>query len=429
EKDYEAQQKEIKRLTEWIEKWKNTPTKVATAHSKEKVIEHMVKIEKPRRFDRRTFHAHFSPRIESWNDVLNVKALDIGYTSVLSTVNFKLTKGQRIAIIGENGRGKSTLLKTIVGLIPSLGGTFNIGNNVEWGYFDQQLALNSEYIPTQTVLDNFWDAYPKLNREEARSALGAFVFSGEEVEKQMGQLSGGERVRLALCKMFYSRPNLLILDEPTNHMDMLGKESLEEMLLSYQGTVLVVSHDRYFIDRVATGILDFEGGSTRFYPVPYKEYIEIRKKEAEGNADSQPMQKKAGSKPGNVSQAPSGTVKNSGNGMDGAAANASARPAGNAAANASASDASNIGNNPSDSAVNASAPKKLSNNPGKERARLERKIAKLEKDIAESEAKAADIKAQMEDPEVASSYSRLMELQAGLEAEETIQENLLNEMM
>ena len=257
-KDYEEQQKEIKRLNDWIEKWKNTPTKVAATRSKRMAIEHMVKIEKPRRFDTKTFHAMFTPRIESYTDVLSVRNLKIGYDKELSQISFELKKGDRLAIIGENGKGKSTLLKTLVGMIKPLGGSFTFGPNVEWGYFDQQKAVVNDADPEQTVLDNFWEEYPKLLREEIRSALGSFLFSQEEVMKKMGQLSGGEKVRLALCKMFQTRPNLLILDEHTNHMDLPGKEALEQMLLGFPGTVLFVSHDRYFVKQVATGILEFD---------------------------------------------------------------------------------------------------------------------------------------------------------------------------
>ena len=269
EKDYEAQQKEIKRLREWIEKWKNTPTKVSSAHSKERYIEHMELVEKPRRFDTTTFRAHFSPRISSYSEVLDVRDLSIGYDQELCRVSFRLMRGERLAIIGDNGKGKSTLLKTIVGLVPPLGGICKIGTNVEMGYYDQQRAVIGNVDPQQTVLDNFWDTYPKLTNEEVRSTLGAFAFSQEEVERKLGQLSGGERVRLALCKIFFTRPNLLVLDEPTNHMDILGKESLEKMLKSYEGTVLFVSHDRYFIQQIATQVLDisdYEAAAVRSRP-------------------------------------------------------------------------------------------------------------------------------------------------------------------
>ncbi len=282
ERDYEEQQKEIKRLTEWIEKWKNTPTKVAATRSKRMAIEHMVKVEKPRRFDTRAFRALFEPLRESYNDVIVAKKLRIGYDAVLSEVSFTLNKKERMAVIGENGKGKSTLLKTLVGILPALGGSFTIGTNVDYAYFDQQKAVQSPANPAQSVMENFWEEYPDLLREEVRSALGAFMFSGEEVEKKMGMLSGGEKVRLELCKIFYTRPNLLILDEPTNHMDLIGKEALERMLLNFDGTVLFVSHDRYFIKQIATGVLEFGKQEVRQYQGSYTEYLEEKEKREKG---------------------------------------------------------------------------------------------------------------------------------------------------
>ena len=171
-------------------------------------------------------------------------------------------------------------------MLAPLGGSYEFGQNVEWGYFDQQKAVVNDADPEQTVLDNFWEVYPDMLREQVRSALGSFLFSQEEVEKKMGQLSGGEKVRLALCKMFQTKPNLLILDEPTNHMDMAGKEALEKMLISYGGTVLFVSHDRYFINQVATGILDFGLTEVKQYPMNYEDYLEhCRKRGIENSVE------------------------------------------------------------------------------------------------------------------------------------------------
>ena len=382
ERDYEEQQKEIKRLTEWIEKWKNTPTKVAATRSKRMAIEHMVKIEKPRHFDTKAFHALFTPRIESYTNVLTVKSLRIGYDRELCQVSFRLMKKERLAILGENGKGKSTLLKTLVGLLNPLGGEFAFGQNVEWGYFDQQKAVTEQFDPNQTVLDNFWEEYPDMLREEVRSALASFLFSQEEVLKKMGQLSGGEKVRLALCKMFQTKPNLLILDEPTNHMDMVGKEALERMLTDYDGTVLFVSHDRYFIKQVATGILEFSTEEVKQYSMNYEEYL-TRKAKQEGAAEKE---------------------------ISGAAVKSTAK---------------------------ASVPptledvfdKKTYYNPGKIRSRLEKQLEKYERLLAESEEKAAALKLQMLDPDLASDYEKLMELQSRLEEEEKQQESLLERML
>ncbi|MCI5647905.1 MAG: ABC-F family ATP-binding cassette domain-containing protein [Fusicatenibacter sp.] len=398
EKDYEEQQKEIERLTTWIEKWKNTPTKVAATRSKRMAIEHMVKIEKPRRFDTKTFQARFTPRIESYTDVLTAKKLKIGYDTELSEVSFQLRKGERLAILGENGKGKSTLLKTLIGELPALGGSFTMGSNVEWGYFDQQRAVVNDADPEQTVLENFWEAYPDLMREDVRSALGSFLFSQEEVAKKMGQLSGGEKVRLALCKMFQTRPNFLILDEPTNHMDMLGKEALEKMLSDFPGTVLFVSHDRYFIKQVATEILEFDGNRVIQYHCSYEEYLEEKKKFA---AAANGAQKKT----------------------SGSTGSAQIRTDPSAERDA---QVRGQGEEPTLSDV---FDKKTYYNPGKIKSRLERQLEKYERQLSESEAKAAELQLQLMDPALAADYQKLMELQQQLEAEEHQQESLLERMV
>lgn len=398
EKDYEAQQKEIKRLTEWIEKWKNTPTKVTSAHSKQKAIEHMVKIEKPRRFDTKTFRAMFTPRMESYTEVLNVKNLKIGYEKELADVSFLLEKGQKLAILGENGIGKSTLLKTLVGLIRPLSGCFSFGHNVEWGYFDQQEAVVNGAPPEQTILNNFWEEYPKLLREEVRSALGAFLFSGEDVMKQMGQLSGGEKVRLELCKMFYRKPNLLILDEPTNHMDMAGKDALERMLGDFPGTILFVSHDRYFVSRIATGVLEFDLGEVRQYRGGYEEYLEEKRKRVNASGE--------------------GAAGLSG----GAVRNAQAA----SGINGSAPGSAGAGKNPT---LDDVFDKKTYYNPGKVLSRLKKQLEKYESQLAESETRAAELSLRLMEPELASDYQKLMELQEQLDGEEHLQETLLERMM
>ncbi len=384
EKDYEEQQKEIKRLTEWIEKWKNTPTKVASVHSKEKQLEHMVLIEKPRRFDTKAFRGQFLPRTTSYTDVLTLKALEIGYDHVLSKVSFTLKKGERVAIIGENGKGKSTLLKTLMGQIPPLGGSYTVGTGVEVGYFDQQAAVAESMYPDKTVLNDFWDMYPTLKEVEVRNALGSFLFTGEEVFKTLGQLSGGEKVRLALCKMFKMRPNLLILDEPTNHMDLIGKEALENMLKNYTGTILFVSHDRYFIKEIATGMLDFKQNKTVFYDCGYEEYLErLQKEELKQQQLNQAKEE--------------------------------------AERNEKKSDKTPTLNDVFD--------KKTYYNPGKILSRLKQQMAKYEKQLEESEQRLANLQMQIMDPALASDYTKLMELEEQKQKEEQNQESLLERML
>lgn len=419
EKDYEEQQKEIKRLTEWIEKWKNTPTKVAATHSKRMAIEHMVKIEKPRRFDTKAFHARYIPRIESYTNVINAKNLEIGYDKVLSTVTFLLQKKERLAVIGENGKGKSTLLKTLVGEIPALGGEFKFGQNVEWGYFDQHKAVMERFDPEQTVLDNFWEAYPDYLREEVRSALGGFLFSGEEVEKKMGQLSGGEKVRLALCKMLQTRPNLLILDEPTNHMDIVGKDALEKMLNEYEGTVLFVSHDRYFISRVATGILEFSSeesikGNVKQYKMSYELYLEEKERERAGLV---------------VNNGAAGSAGGGKNAVSSAADAATAEAAAGTTAGITSGAAAGAGENISAPTLDDVFDKKTYYNPGKVLSRLKKQLEKYEKLLAQSEEKASEYKLQLMNPELATDYPKLMEIQNKLDEEEKNQESILERML
>ena len=419
EKDYEEQQKEIKRLTEWIEKWKNTPSKVAATHSKRMAIEHMVKIEKPRRFDTKAFHARYTPRIESYTNVVQAKELAIGYSHVLSRVSFLLQKKERLAIIGENGKGKSTLLKTLIGEVPSLGGEFKIGQNVEWGYFDQQKAVLDDADPEQTVLDNFWEEYPGYVREEVRSALGGFLFSGEDVMKKMGQLSGGEKVRLSLCKMLQTKPNLLILDEPTNHMDIIGKEALEKMLNEYEGTVLFVSHDRYFISRIATGILEFTQNDVKQYKLNYEDYLAEKLKEAGAPG----IGGTAGQGAGQAGPKGNPTDKSGRTGVG------SAVPSQNAGMAQNSGMAGKGASGEEPPTLSDVFDKKTYYNPGKIRSRLQNQLAKYERLLAESEEKLSELQLQIMDPALASDYPKLMEIQGAIEAEEKNQESLLERMV
>ena len=292
-----------------------------------------------------------------------------------------------MAILGENGKGKSTLLKTLVGILPALGGQFTYGQNVEWGYFDQQKAVINDADPAQTVLDNFWQEYPDLKREEVRSALGSFLFSQEEVMKLMGQLSGGEKVRLELCKMFQTRPNLLILDEPTNHMDMVGKQALEQMLQNFQGTVLFVSHDRYFIQQVATGILEFGTDTVRQYDLGYDDYLQEKQKQESAVPRI---------------QGKNGQIHDKGH------------------------SSSRVSKEPTLQDV---FDKKTYYNPGKIKSRLIKQLEKYENQLAESEERAASLQLQLMDPSLASDYQQLMELQNQLQEEEHRQETLLERML
>ena len=274
EHDYETQQKEIKRLQAIADRFRYKPSKASMAMSKLKQIERMVKIDKPQKENNRTFKTNFSPNQESYRDVLKVKNLSIGYDKELSKLTFNVERKDKLGIIGENGIGKSTLLKTIMGFINPLGGKYTFGDKVNIGYFSQQLD-NIDY--NKTIYEEIDNAFPSMSPTEIRSLLGAFDFHGDEVFKKISSLSGGEKVRVSLCKILNSRPNVLILDEPTNHLDIINKNTIEKMLKEYNGTIIMVSHDRYLIKNVCTKLLVFNKDKVILYNYGYDEYLEKRK--------------------------------------------------------------------------------------------------------------------------------------------------------
>ena len=272
-KDYEYQQKEIKRLQTIADRFRYKPSKAKMAMSKLKQIEHMKIIDEPSKYDLRTFHTNFHIPVESGSLVLSAKKLQVGYEKTLAEVSFELYKGQKLGIIGENGKGKSTLLKTLMGYIPKISGEYEYGYHVKKEYFDQQMEFLD---PEATIFDDFSKEFPDLGTTKTRQILGTFLFSGEDVFKEIKVLSGGEKVRLQLCKIFKKEANLLFLDEPTNHMDIVGKESLENILKEYQGTLVFVSHDRYFVNKIADCILAFEPEGVIYFNGNYEQYCEYK---------------------------------------------------------------------------------------------------------------------------------------------------------
>ena len=407
-KDHIAQQKEIERLQRMVTRFKGKPTKTSMAQSKQKAIDRMVIIEAPDKYDNKTFHANFQPEKETGNDVLYTSELAIGYDHPLSVVSLDLKRGEKLGILGGNGLGKSTFLKTIVGKIPALSGEYRFGTNVQIGYFDQQMAM---YTSNKTVLDDFWDEYPNLTETEARNALGAFLFSGEDVFKNVNMLSGGEKVRLALCKILKTRPNVLVLDEPTNHMDIVGKETLESMLKDYKGTLIFVSHDRYFVKKVATQLLVFEDGTTNLYQFGYEQYQEKLDREAE---ESKNVYR------GNAIFG--GAISQNGSSQTGSDANRSTSQtaaAGNVGESTNANSAAQAGG------MAVSSTGKAYYNPGKERSKIQKKVKKAEEDLAVKEAKLDELKAELMKPEYQSSYSKLTEIQNEIDA---LEEEILIDM-
>lgn len=353
-KEYEAQQKEIARITATAERFRYKATKARMAQSKLKQIERMDLVEAPDSYDNKVFRADLQPSSTSAKNVLCVDNLKIGFDKPLCTVSFNILRGERVGIIGGNGLGKSTLLKTIVGKIPAIDGVFTVGEGVRIGYFDQQMA---QYKGGSTVLADFQSAYPQYTDFESRSILGSFLFSGDDVFKTLDMLSGGERVRLALCKLFCKKPNFLILDEPTNHMDIVSKEALEDILCAYEGTLLFVSHDRYFIRKLSSKLISFENDGVKWYEYGYSQYLEQERTSSETENKSEQEKPKTA--------------------------------------------------------------KKGYTTPGKEKAKRERQIAKAEEKIALLEEKIGGLKEELEFDENKSDYLKLSALQAEIEAAET----------
>jgi len=277
-KQYEREQSEVKRLETFIEKNITRASTPGMAKDRRKKLEMMDRMDKPF-IDRSSADFHFTIKRESGNDVLRLKELTIGYddTVLRSNLSFNVDKGERLAILGPNGIGKSTLAKTIAKIIPALSGNIQYGTNVTIGYYDQKQA---EFMSQNNVLEELWKEYPHMNESVVRKILGRFLFTQDEVLKQVNSLSGGEKARIQLAKLMLEENNLLILDEPTNHLDIDSKEVLEKALENFPGTIIVVSHDRYFIDKIATRVMEIEPHKIMMVDGDYSYFLH-KKKEAE----------------------------------------------------------------------------------------------------------------------------------------------------
>ena len=270
------QQREIRHQEEVIAKLKsfNREKSIRRAESREKMLEKMEVLEKPSEV-RSEMHITLEPKVTSGNDVLTVEHLSkaFGPLTLFTDLNFSIKRGERVALIGNNGTGKTTILKILNGLLDADSGSFTLGAKVRIGYYDQEHHV---LHPEKTLFEEISDAYPDLDNTSIRSTLAAFLFTGDEVFKRIADLSGGERGRVSLAKLMLSEANFLILDEPTNHLDIVSKEILEQTLNRYTGTVLYVSHDRYFINTTATRILDLTQGTLVNYIGNYDYYLEKR---------------------------------------------------------------------------------------------------------------------------------------------------------
>ena len=381
---YEAQQREIADINTFIERFRYKASKASAVQSRVKMLEKIEIIPPPQKTDNKAFHAGIKPNVESGSEVLNCVNLKIGYIkdTPLSTVNLKVMRGDRLGIIGGNGLGKSTFLNTITDKLPALSGHFKFGYNVEYAYFEQLASKSDSH---KTIYADFYENFPKLNDREVRSSLGAFLFSGNDVNKKLSELSGGELVRLELCKIFERKPNVLILDEPTNHMDITSKETLESLLKAYKGTVIFVSHDRYFVNKIANKLLVFDSSEPRIFEGTYNELVHPNTKIVE--EVTKKLEKKP--KPEKVEYP-----------------------------------------------IDFDDPKEedplLSLSAyalRKEKAKTENQIKKLEEKSAESEAKLKQLNQDFVDPEIATDFVKLMEVQAEMERTQSMIDKFAEDWM
>ncbi|WP_164670259.1 ABC-F family ATP-binding cassette domain-containing protein [Virgibacillus doumboii] len=278
-KEFEKQQTEIRKMEDFIQRNIARASTTKRAQSRRKQLEKMEKLDKPKG-DESSASFSFQINRRSGNDVLKIDNLAFQYEDkdVFSNVTFHVNRGERIALVGPNGVGKTTLLKTIIGRLEPADGSIQLGTNVEIGYYDQEQQTLSS---TKTVLNELWDEYPNVNEKDIRTVLGNFLFSGDDVLKPVNALSGGEKARLSLAKLMMQKANLLVLDEPTNHLDIDSKEVLEAALMDYPGTIIFVSHDRYFINKITDQVVEMQLNGATVYLGDYDYYTEKKQEEAE----------------------------------------------------------------------------------------------------------------------------------------------------
>ncbi|MGY3704491.1 multidrug ABC transporter ATP-binding protein [Vagococcus martis] len=370
EKEYEKQQDKIAKLEDFVARNIVRASTTKRAQSRRKQLEKMEKLEKPLG-DEKSAHFLFKINRTSGREVLTLDDVAVGYDDLILSepINLALRKQEAIALVGPNGVGKSTLLKSIIGDIPFIKGTADIGHKVDIGYYDQEQGKLSG---SQSVLEELWREHPTTPEKDIRTLLGSFLFSGEDVKKTINLLSGGEKARVALAKLAMQRDNFLILDEPTNHLDIDSKEVLENALIEYDGTLLFVSHDRYFINRIATGVLELSEDGSTYYHGNYDYYIEKKEEEEERNAL-----------------------------LDGEQ------------------------DNPTKHMTKVKLSYEESKERQKEQRKLERLVESLEVDLQEMEEKIEAIQKEMEQPEVLEDHEQLLELDKELRESYSKQETLL----
>ncbi|MEK3922770.1 MULTISPECIES: ABC-F family ATP-binding cassette domain-containing protein [Paenibacillus] len=367
-KQYEKQQGEISKMEDFVQKNIVRASTTKRAQSRRKALDKMERLDKPMG-DLKKAHFSFETAVMSGKEVLRVDQLSVAYdeaSPLFRNVSFDLRRGETVALIGPNGIGKSTMLKCLTGSLRPVTGDIQWGTKVQIGYYDQeQTGLN----PSNTVLEELWSAYPGMEEARIRTVLGNFLFSGDDVLKKISSLSGGEKARVSLSKLMLKEANMLILDEPTNHLDLFAKEVLEAALMDYEGTLLFISHDRYFLNKMAERIVELHPGGTEHYLGNYDDYVE-KKQELEDIAREAAEARQASAKNSSKSDLNTATTEKSG-------------------------------------AASFEAEKQAK----REERNRQRKQEALEQQIAELETKITDLEAQMALPEIYQDYMKLQELQ------------------
>ncbi|MDQ0722148.1 ATP-binding cassette subfamily F protein 3 [Paenibacillus sp. W4I10] len=367
-KQYEKQQGEISKMEDFVQKNIVRASTTKRAQSRRKALDKMERLDKPMG-DLKKAHFSFETAVMSGKEVLRVDQLSVAYdeaSPLFRNVSFDLRRGETVALIGPNGIGKSTMLKCLTGSLRPVTGEIQWGTKVQIGYYDQeQTGLN----PSNTVLEELWSAYPGMEEARIRTVLGNFLFSGDDVLKKISSLSGGEKARVSLSKLMLKEANMLILDEPTNHLDLFAKEVLEAALMDYEGTLLFISHDRYFLNKMAERIVELHPGGTEHYLGNYDDYVE-KKQELEDIAREAAEARQASTKNSSKSDLNTATTEKSG-------------------------------------AASFEAEKQAK----REERNRQRKQEALEQQIAELETKITELEAQMALPEIYQDYMKLQELQ------------------
>ena len=399
-KQYEQQQEVIARMEEFIQRNIARASTTKRAQSRRKALEKMERLEKPiGELKKASFS--FECAFMSGRDVLQAKDLAVSYEPdgepLFQGVSLSLIRGESVALIGPNGIGKSSLLKVLVGELKPIAGEVQWGSRVEIGYYDQE---QKDLNPHNTVLDELWNEYPHLEEARIRTVLGNFLFSGEDVFKKVSALSGGERARLALAKLMLRNANVLILDEPTNHLDLFSKEVLEAALMDYDGTLLFISHDRYFLNKMADRIIELTPTGAISYLGNYDDYLEKKAELAEIEAERNGQSNRGliMGKPGSVSRR---------NGSGGSHANQSAGIGAAAGTHANSGDATNA-------PISELDRRELEKQTKREQRNRQRRLEQLEADIERMETEIAKLEEQLAHPDVYNDYIKVQEINSSI---------------